>query len=87
MADKNSREVGTDFAGQTYRETFLYDLQSDPYELNNLIDLEGYSPARNRMRQRLVARMKEIEGFEPTIELIETRPSGQHGLHPGEAEM
>ncbi len=87
MTDRNSREVGMDFDKQTYREAYLYDLQSDPYELNNLIAMEAYSPVRDRMRRLLVERMKGIEGFEPNIEQIETRPSGQHGLHPGEAEM
>ncbi len=87
MAGKKSNEIGTDFANQTYTETYLYDLQSDPYELRNLIDLKGFTPVRDRMRQRLINRMKEIEGFEPNIQQVETRPSGQFGLHPGEAEM
>lgn len=87
MTDQGSAKVKMDFAGQTYREAFLYDMETDPYELRNLIDLEACTPVRERMRQRLIARMKEIEGFDPRIEQVTTKPSGQYGLHAGEVEQ
>ena len=87
MSDRLASDVGMDFDGATYDEAYLYDLQSDPYELTNLIDNDAYTAVRERMRDRLVRRMKEIGEAEPNIQPVEPQRSGQHSLHPGEADQ
>lgn len=41
-----------------YREDELYDLQTDPYELTNLIDFPSHADIRDHFRSRLRQRMK-----------------------------
>lgn len=57
------------FAGEAeapeYQETELYDLRTDPYELQNLIDLPSHSEIKKGMRDQLLKRMSEI-GEAPT---------------------
>jgi arylsulfatase A-like enzyme len=43
-----------------YVEQFLYDLQSDPYELKNLLGIQSHEPVAKKMRERLLKRMTEI---------------------------
>jgi arylsulfatase A-like enzyme len=50
-----------------YRETALYDLLADPYELNNLIGGSAYAEAASVMRQRLARRMCEAGEQAPQI--------------------
>jgi arylsulfatase A-like enzyme len=49
-----------------YHELCLYDLQTDPYELTNLIDLPSHAPIRESLRQRLLARLAEL-GEPPAV--------------------
>jgi arylsulfatase A-like enzyme len=42
-----------------YHEAYLYDLQSDPYELVNLIGKESHLEVANLLRQRLLNRMQK----------------------------
>ena len=61
-----------------YEETHLYDLQTDPYELVNLIAIESHRPVCDQFRVRLLERMKEIN--EPTAEIrtpAKITPRGQ----------
>ena len=44
----------------TYEESHLYDLQSDPYELANLIDSAPHESVREEFRARLLKRMSAI---------------------------
>lgn len=60
-----------------YYETFLYDLEVDPYELRNLIDSEGHLPVIEEMRNRLLKRMKAIGEDEPNIVKAEYKRQGQ----------
>ena len=87
MSDQLSGHVGNDFSQVTYKETFLYDLEHDPYELRNLIDLASHTPVRERMRQRLIARMQEVGEAEPTIEQVEPKPSGQWEVYANEIDL
>ncbi|MBM7567194.1 sulfatase-like hydrolase/transferase [Paenibacillus sacheonensis] len=64
-------------ASDTYREEFLYDLEADPHELANLIGLDSYNEVTAGLRERLLERIREVEGASPVIELAESRPSGQ----------
>ena len=43
----------------TYTEDCLYDLQADPYELQNLVTHASHAPVREHLRTRLLARMTE----------------------------
>ena len=87
MSDQPSNEVGRDFSRVTYKEAYLYDLEHDPYELRNLIDLASHTAVRARLRQRLTARMREIGEPEPTIEPIQPQPSGQWRVYDHEVEL
>ena len=59
-----------------YKEQYLYDLQADPYELNNLIGLESHREVAQIMKERLLRRMKLAEEVPPSI--IEA-PEGRAG--------
>jgi len=56
---------------KTYREEFLYDLESDPHELVNLVRREGYEEVRAQLRERLIERM--LEAGEPAPVILEAR--------------
>lgn len=68
-----------------YTEAFLYDLKYDPHELHNLIQAQSHEPVRQVMRQRLLRRIREIEGVEATIEPAQVVPSGQRHVTSEEA--
>ena len=53
---------------KTYTEDFLYDLENDPYENNNLIDNPEYSKEKEMLRKILVEYMKKAQ--EPDSEII-----------------
>ncbi|WP_236254795.1 sulfatase-like hydrolase/transferase [Mucisphaera calidilacus] len=62
----------------TYRETALYDLEYDPYELNNLLDYDSFTHVRDHMRSRLLAWMEQLNEPTPTIiEPTSLRPGGR----------
>jgi arylsulfatase A-like enzyme len=52
----------------TYHEDCLYDLESDPYELVNLIGYESHEPVCALMRERLARRM--AHAGEPAAKII-----------------
>ena len=69
-----------------YQETYLYDNQSDPHQLCNLIDVDSHSRVREVCRQRLLRRMGEIGEPEPMIvEPAALRPGGQLAVSETEA--
>ncbi len=70
-----------------YYETYLYDLEVDPYELHNLIDSEGHLPVIKRMRQRLISCMKAVGEAEPEIVFAEQEQRGQLLSDPGEEAL
>ncbi len=49
-----------------YTEEFLYDLQADPYELENLITSRAHAVIREQLRGRLLERMKDA-GEPPAV--------------------
>ena len=73
-----------DPASDHYVEEFLYDLEVDPYELANLIELQAYRGVAAVMRERLLRRMVEAGEARPTIEPAPTHPSGQRRVYPQE---
>lgn len=50
-----------------YEEDFLYDLEKDPYELNNLIHDERYKSVKKDMAERLIYHMRLANEKEPVI--------------------
>lgn len=67
-----------------YRETFLYDLQSDPYELFNLAGYQSHRELSDWLAQRLLAHM--TTAGEPTAQ-IEPAPAIRSGLSPVKPEF
>ena len=68
---------GKDPGSDRYAEEFLYDVQSDPYELRNLVNLASHEEIRASLRQRLIQRMVEAGEAAPIIDPAESSPSGQ----------
>lgn len=50
-----------------YVDDFFYDLQKDPYELNNLIDDPTYTEQKQKIRKRLLDWILKAEGKTPVI--------------------
>ncbi len=77
---------GRDVAGADhYEEQYLYDLQVDPYELNNLVGLESHREVARVMKERLLRRMEEAGEARPHIKEAPPRRSGQRKILPDEA--
>jgi arylsulfatase A-like enzyme len=78
-------EARRDLPGaELYEETALYDLESDPYELENLI---GQLPVRelcDGLRRRLVARMIEVGEPEPEVRNAEAPGRSRFTILPAE---
>lgn len=62
--DKNGYEYAD---SSIYEEDFLYDLEKDPYELNNLVKDVGYKEVRAELSERLKYEMKLAGEEEPII--------------------
>ena len=62
--DKNGYEYAD---SSIYEEDFLYDLEKDPYELNNLVKDAGYKEVRAELSERLKYEMKLAGEEEPII--------------------
>lgn len=60
-----------------YEEQFLYDVQADPYELQNLIHVPGLEDVRAQLRQRLIQRIRQAEGVDVEIKPAASQPAGQ----------
>lgn len=76
-----------DPASDRYVEAFLYDLESDPYELTNLIGLESHAEVGAVLRERLLRRMVQAGESPPTIEPAPLKKSGQRRVSPEEARQ
>ncbi|TVY03092.1 sulfatase-like hydrolase/transferase [Cohnella terricola] len=61
------RSPTEDSCSAEYEEQFLYDLQADPYELNNLVGWESHREVSDELRSRLIRRMIEAGEIEPVI--------------------
>jgi len=51
----------------TYRESYLYDLESDPYELVNLVGMDVYRDVSDNLKETLLNKIEEIEGYRAEI--------------------
>ena len=69
----------------TYTEEFLYDLEADPYEQQNLVSAAQLSAVREHLRLRLTEWIREIEGSEVRILPVkDCAEVGQRRVLPGE---
>ncbi|GAB4346281.1 MAG: hypothetical protein Kow0099_27370 [Candidatus Abyssubacteria bacterium] len=62
------KEPWADAASERYTERYLYDLEADPDELENLIDLESHREVADELRKLLIRRMIEAGEAAPIIE-------------------
>ncbi|MGB9596916.1 MAG: arylsulfatase, partial [Candidatus Poribacteria bacterium] len=60
-------KTGSDPDSDVYIEDYLYNLESDPYERNNLISESGYEDIRVELSARLKSYMVSIGEKEPII--------------------
>jgi len=76
-----------DAGSDVYTESFLYDLQSDPYELENLVAHSSHERVREVMRERLLRRMSGAGETPPAIlPSPHAPPPGSGGRRVGEDE-
>lgn len=59
----------TQSSSDAYDEAFLYDLESDPYELQNLIDCESHDEVAGILREKLLAAMERAGEKRPEVRL------------------
>ncbi|WP_159886183.1 sulfatase-like hydrolase/transferase [Paenibacillus puerhi] len=76
------RDAIADSGSDRYLEEFLYDLQADPWELNNLIGSAAHREVKQSLRERLIRRMTEAGEPAPVIEPAAEQPMGQLELTP-----
>ena len=78
---------GTAAPGATeYLESHLYDLEVDPYELNNLVGRTAYRELCDQLAERLVTRMAAAGEGPATILPAPDVPSGRGYLTAGELQ-
>lgn len=70
-----------------YEEQYLYDLQTDPYELRNLVAAPTHGRVREVMRGRLLRRMVEAGEAEPTVVVGAQAQARGQGIREEEAWM
>jgi arylsulfatase A-like enzyme len=57
-----------DSHADSYVEQFLYDLEADPYELNNLVGRKSHQEVAQMLREQLKKRMHMAGEHVPAIE-------------------
>ena len=60
-------KTGSDPDSDVYVEDYLYDLESDPHERNNLVSDPAYKDIRAELNERLKKKMAEAGEQEPEI--------------------
>ena len=63
-----SKDGWKDAQSDRYEEDFLYDLEADPYERNNLVLDSRYAPVRGELSELLISRM--LQAGEPRPEIL-----------------
>jgi hypothetical protein len=75
--DAPDKHGWNDAGSDLYVEQYLYDLDSDPYELQNLIEVDSTRGVANQLRDRLIARMVAAGEAAPIITSPPNHPQGQ----------
>lgn len=65
--DAPDKSGWADAGADVYVEQYLYDLDADPYELQNLTGLAAFRPVADDLRERLIARMVAAGESTPAI--------------------
>jgi len=65
-----------DGVAETYVEEYLYDMDCDPYELNNLAGPKSHTDVREMLRERMLTRMRAAG--EPEATIVPADVQGQH---------
>jgi arylsulfatase A-like enzyme len=73
-----------DSSSDAYTEEFLYDLEADPYELNNLIGWDSHAEVTAVLRERLLCHMAAAGEALPTVAPAQPRYAHQLRLRPSE---
>lgn len=60
-------DPGNDSRWDVYHEAYLYDLETDPYELENLAGAVGLRPVTDELKKILLRRIAEVEAHHPKI--------------------
>ena len=58
---------GTAAAADRYADDFLYDMEKDPYQLNNVVADPAYVQVKEELRERLLDWIQRAEGNRPEI--------------------
>ena len=69
------------------RRGALYDLEADPYELDNLVGIDAFRAVADDLRRRLIARMVAAGEAAPVIEDAPVRPGGQRAANIAEVRQ
>jgi len=51
-----------------YKDDYLYDLEKDPYQLNNLIEDDSYIEIKSKLREKIKSWVKKVEDIDISIE-------------------
>lgn len=76
----------TESASDSYTEDYLYDLKTDPYELQNLIEYQSHGPLCEVLRDKLIREMNKAGEETPTIVQKERTLTAQRKLFEREIE-
>ena len=58
---------GAAAASDRYADDFLYDMERDPHQLNNVVDDPAYAQVKKELRERLLDWIRRAEGARPVI--------------------
>jgi arylsulfatase A-like enzyme len=78
--DAPDKHAWNDSGSDIYVEQYLYDLDSDPYELQNLIEVDACRGVADELRERLIARMIAAGEAAPVIQSPPNHPQGQRAV-------
>ena len=82
--DSPNSDPWNDQGSKNYVEQFLYNLDADPYELNNLIGIKEFDTILKVLRKKLIHYITIHEKLKPSIkEAKKINNPGQLGLKPG----
>lgn len=73
-----------DSGSDTYVESALYDLEEDPYELDNLIGMPSHRELSNILKEKLIRQMKMAGEAEPVIVDAPWKECDKRQVFPGE---
>jgi len=76
----HDKDGGTESCSDSYEEDYLYDLSTDPYELQNLIEFQSHGPVCDHLKNKLLREMDKAGEEVPTIVQKERTQVGQRKL-------